>query len=303
MQRADLSDLAAFAAVATHRSFRRAARELGLSPSALSHSLRGLETRMGVRLLHRTTRSVSPTEAGAALLARLGPALSDISDAMEAASLFRDGLKGTLRINAPRSACRLVLMPFVGRFLALHQGVCLELVSDNALSDMVAGGYDAGIRFGEHLARDMIAVPFGGPQRFALVGAPAYLDRHGTPTTPADLAGHACIRQRFPGGDLYRWEFERDGQDRVVGVEGPLILTDQDMMVQAAIDGIGLTFVFEGYAVDALGDGRLVRLMPDWCPTFPGFFLYYAGHRQMPPILRAFIDLLKQPVPPATATP
>ncbi|KQP42842.1 transcriptional regulator [Methylobacterium sp. Leaf104] len=303
MQRADLADLSVFAAIARHGSFRRAALDLGVSTSALSHALRGLETRMGVRLLHRTTRSVAPTEAGAALLARIGPALDEIAEAVGAAGAFRETLGGALRINAPRSACRLVLMPLVARFLARHPGVRVEVVADDALTDMVAGGFDAGIRFGEHLADDMIAVPLGGPQRFALVGAPAYLAGRAAPTNPADLAGHLCIRQRFPGGAIYRWELGKDGRDVTVSVDGPLIVNDQEMIVQAALAGLGLGLVFEDGVADHLASGRLLRLMPDWCPTFPGLFLYHAGRRQIPPPLKAFIDLVRRPRTEPTATP
>lgn len=303
MQRADLADLAAFAAIARNGSFRRAALELGVSTSALSHALRGLETRMGVRLLHRTTRSVAATEAGAALLARIGPALDEIAAAVGAAGAFRETLGGVLRLNAPRSACRFVLMPLVARYLARHPGVRVEVTADDALTDVVAAGFDAGIRFGEHLAGDMIAVPLGGPQRFALVGAPAYLAGRPTPEEPADLVEHRCIRQRFPGGALYRWELEKDGRALAVSVDGPLIVNDQAMIVQAALAGLGLGLVFEDSVADPLASGRLVRLMPDWCPSFPGLFLYYAGRRQIPPPLQAFIDLVRRPEAGLTARP
>ena len=294
MQRADLADLAAFATIAARGSFRAAAADLGVSTSALSHALRGLEARMGVRLLHRTTRSVAPTEAGAALLARIAPALTEIADAVGAAKALRETLGGTLRINAPRSACRLVLMPLVARFLARHPGVHVEIAADDAMTDVVAGGFDAGARVGEHLAADMIAVPLGGPLRFALVAAPAYLAEHPAPLHPGDLADHRCLRQRFLGGSLYRWEFGQDGRDLVVAVDGPLVLNDQDLLVQAALDGLGLAFVFEGGVRELLATARLVRLLPDWCPEFPGFFLYYAGRRHIPPPLRAFLDLLRE---------
>jgi DNA-binding transcriptional LysR family regulator len=303
MQRAGLADLAAFAAIARNGSFRRAALELGVSTSALSHALRGLETRMGVRLLHRTTRSVAATEAGAALLARIGPALDEIAAAVGAAGAFRETLGGVLRLNAPRSACRFVLMPLVARYLARHPGVRVEVTADDALTDVVAAGFDAGIRFGEHLAGDMIAVPLGGPQRFALVGAPAYLAGRPTPEEPADLVEHRCIRQRFPGGALYRWELEKDGRALAVSVDGPLIVNDQAMIVQAALAGLGLGLVFEDSVADHLASGRLVRLMPEWCPSFPGLFLYYAGRRQIPPPLQAFIDLVRRPEAGLTARP
>lgn len=303
MRRGDLADLAAFAAIARNGSFRRAARELGVSTSALSHALRGLETRMGVRLLHRTTRSVAPTEAGAALLARIAPALTEIAAAVGAAGAFRATLGGALRINAPRSACRLVLMPLVACYLARYPGVRVEVAADDALTDVVAAGFDAGVRFGEHLAGDMIAVPLGGPQRFALVGAPAYLAGRPRPESPADLVEHLCIGQRFPGGAVYRWELEKDGRAVAVSVDGPLTVNDQEMIVEAALAGLGLGLVFEDSVGDHLASGRLIRLMPEWCPSFPGLFLYYAGRRQIPPPLQAFIDLVRRPETGLTATP
>ncbi|KQP73359.1 MULTISPECIES: LysR family transcriptional regulator [unclassified Methylobacterium] len=303
MQRSDLADLTVFAAIARNGSFRRAALELGVSTSALSHALRGLETRMGVRLLHRTTRSVAPTEAGAALLTRIGPALAEIAEAVGAAGAFRATLGGALRINAPRSACRFVLMPLVARYLARHPAVRVEVVADDAMTDVVAGGFDAGVRFGEHLAGDMIAVALGGAQRFAVVGSPDYLAGRSHPEGPDDLGRHLCIRQRFPGGAIYRWELEKEGRAVAVSVDGPLIVNDQEMIVQAALAGLGLGLVFEESVVEHLASGRLVRLMPDWCPSFPGLFLYYAGRRQIPPPLQAFIDLVRRPEPDLTAIP
>ena len=297
MVRADLSDLAAFSAVAHHRSFRHAAAALGLSPSALSHALRGLEERMGVRLLNRTTRSLAPTEAGAALLARLGPALDEIAQAVAAASASAGRPAGTLRLNAPHSACRLVLRPLLARFLAAHPDVRVEMASDDALSDIVGEGFDAGVRFGECLALDMVAVPLGGPQRFAVVAAPAYLAARGTPREPEDLDGHACLRQRFPGGGLFAWELERDGVVPVLDLDGPLILGSQDLFRLAALDGIGIGFVFEAEVAADLAAGRLVRLLEAWCPPFPGFHLYYPGRRQVPAPLRAFLDLVRRAEP------
>ncbi|RVU13866.1 LysR family transcriptional regulator [Methylobacterium oryzihabitans] len=295
MSRPDLSDLAAFAAVARHRSFRRAAAELGVSPSALSHALRGLEERIGVRLLNRTTRSVAPTEAGDALLARLAPALVEIARGVEEAAASLGRPVGRLRINAPRSACRLVLMPLVIRFLARHPGVRVEVACDDALVDIVRGGFDAGVRFGERVARDMVAVPLGGPQRFAVVAAPAYLAARGVPAHPDDLAGHACLRQRFPGGAVFRWEFARDGEEIEPALDGPLVAGDQDLLLQAARDGLGLAFVFEGLAAPDLAAGRLARVLEPWCPAFPGFVLYHPGRRRVPAPLRAFLDMLREP--------
>ncbi|ACA14972.1 transcriptional regulator, LysR family [Methylobacterium sp. 4-46] len=294
MPRSDLSDLVAFARVARHRSFRRAAAELGLSPSALSHALRDLEARLGARLLNRTTRSVAPTEAGAALLARLGPALDEIDRALGEVAASGGRLTGTLRLNAPRSACRLVLAPLAARFLSRHPGLRLEIACDDALADIVREGFDAGVRFGERVPRDMIAVPLGGRQRFAVVGSPAYLAARGLPATPEDLAGHACLRQRFAGGAVMRWEFERDGRALALDLDGPLILNEQELLLQAAVEGSGLAQVFEGYAAPFLAEGRLVRLLEPWCPSFPGFLLYHPSRRQPPPPLRAFLDFVRE---------
>lgn len=288
-----LNDLHAFAAVARTRNFRRAATELGVSPSALSHALRGLESRLGVRLLHRTTRSVAPTEAGERLLARLAPALREIADALDAVNDFRDSPVGTLRINAPRAACDWVLAPLVERFLTAHPGMRIELVDDDGLVDIVAAGFDAGVRFGERLQQDMVAVPLGPAQRFIVVAAPDYLARRGVPTDPRGLVDHDCIRVRFPHGAFYRWEFLRDGERIHVEVDGPLALGDMRLMVRAAEQGLGLAFVLAPYAGDALAAGRLVSVLDDWRPAETGFFLYYPSHRLVPTGLRAFIDLAR----------
>jgi DNA-binding transcriptional LysR family regulator len=293
MARADYADLADFVAVATHQSFRRAAVERGVSPSALSHAIRGLEERLGVRLVNRTTRSVSLTEAGQRLLARVRPAFVDIADAMEEVNSFRDKPVGTLKLNVPRSAAPLILAPAIGAFVAAYPGMRLEIATDDRLVDIVAAGFDAGIRFGERVAKDMIAVRITSNVRFAVVGAPAYFSERPRPETPHDLREHACIRYRFPGGALYRWEFEKDGKEVEVDVDGPVTLDDQELMVEAAIQRAGLAFVFEHRAESHLSAGRLVRVLDDWCPPFPGLFLYYPSRRQMPAGLRAFIDLVQ----------
>ena len=293
MIRPDLPDLAAFAAVARHLSFRRAAIELAVSPSAISHAIRGLEARLGVRLLNRTTRSVTPTEAGQRLLARLEPAFRDIMGAVEEINDFRQRPAGNLRINASIPAAALVMAPMVARFLAAYPDIRLEISVDSALVDVVAAGFDAGVRLGEQLERDMVAVRFGGEQRMLVVGAPSYLAGRTRPETPRDLAAHLCIGYRFPSGILYAWEFEKDGEMLTVPPVGPLITDEQWLPLQAALDGAGLTFVFEGMAAAALADGRLVPLLEDWSPPFPGFFLYYPRQRQMPAALRAFIDFIR----------
>jgi len=294
MERADLSDLAAFVSVATHRSFRRAAVELRVSPSALSHAIRGVEERLGVRLLNRTTRSVAPSEAGERLLARLRPALRDIADAVEDVNAFRTTPAGTLRLNVPRPAAQLLLAPVMARFLAANPQMRLEIVADDGFVDIVSAGFDAGVRLGESVERDMVAVPLGPPQRFAIVGSPEYIRSHGKPRTPADLRRHPCIRYRFPSGVLYRWPFEKDGQALEVDVDGPVTLGEPELMVRAALDGVGLALAFEGLVASSLAGGRLVRVLQDWCPTFPGFYLYYPSRRQLPAGLRAFIEMVRK---------
>ncbi|HEX4571448.1 MAG TPA: LysR family transcriptional regulator [Dongiaceae bacterium] len=294
MQRAAVADLSAFVAVATHRSFSRAAAELGLSPSALSHTVRSLEERLDLRLLNRTTRSVAPTEAGERLLERLRPALRDIDDALEDANAFRDKPAGRLRLNVPRSAALLLLAPVMTRFIKAYPQMRLEITAEDRLVDIVASGYDAGVRFGESVERDMVAVRIGPDLHMAVVGAPAYFRRHPKPSKPRDLHGHACIRFRLPSGAIYRWEFEKKGEVLEVEVDGPLTLSDQQVMLQAALDGAGLAIVLESHARPLLKARQLVRVLADWCPPFPGYFLYYPSRRQVPAGLRAFIDMMRQ---------
>lgn len=293
MNPASLADLQAFATVARRRSFRQAAAELGVSPSALSHALRGLEARLGVRLLNRTTRSVAPTEAGERLLARLSPALQDIHGALDEINAFRDSPLGTLRINAPRAACELVLAPLIGRFLAAHPGMRVELVAEDALVDIVASGFDAGVRFGESLQQDMVAVPLGPAQRFVVVGSPDYLASHGTPTCPRELQQHRCVRIRFPNGSFYRWEFARGNERCEIEVDGPLATSEMRVMVDAAEQGLGLAYVYHQYAAAPVAAGRLHPVLDDWCPAIPGFYLYYPSRRLQPNGLRAFIEFVQ----------
>lgn len=292
-----LNDLTAFAAVAEHRSFRRAADELGLAPSSLSHSMRTLERNLGVRLLNRTTRSVSPSEAGERLLARLGPALRDVDLALNEVDAFRSGPSGTVRINAPEPAARLLLEHVVPVVLGRHPAVEVDLVVERRFVDIVAGRFDAGVRLGESVPQDMIAVRFAGDARFLAVAAPPYLSDAGTPASPDDLAGHACIRHRLASGKLYRWEFERHGQEVAIDVPGRLTLDDPGLMALAAADGLGIAYVSEREARPYLAAGRLVSVLDDWCPHIPGLFLYFPGHRRVPPALRAFIDTLKEALP------
>lgn len=293
MARIDPADLSVFLAIARQGSFRRAAAELGVTPSALSHSLRLVEERIGIRLINRTTRSLALTDAGARLFARINPAFLDINDAIDELNRFRDTPFGTLRLNVPRICARFVLMPIVTRFLATFPDIQLELVVNDALVDVVAEGFDAGIRFGESIAADMIAVPVGPRLSFAVVATPEYFARHGRPVTPRDLAGKPCIRYRFMGGTLYDWEFERGGEEIAVAVDGPLTLSEQDVMLDAALAGTGMAYLFEEQVRSHVAGGALVRVLEDWCPYYPGFYLYYPSRRQMPSALRAFIDFAR----------
>jgi DNA-binding transcriptional LysR family regulator len=293
MNRAHLSQLAVLATVAQCGSFRGAARELAIAPSAVSHAVSSLEARLGVRLLSRSTRSVAPTEEGAQLLERLRPALSEIDLALETAIEARDRPAGNLRLTVPRTAAQLTLAPRLGAFAQAFPDIVLEIVVEDRFTDVVEGGFDAGVRLGESLQRDMIAVRIGPSIRGAVVAAPSYFETMPRPLHPRDLAGHRCVRFRFSSGVLYRWEFEKDGEELEIAVEGPLIVGEDRLNVEAAINGAGLTFVFEGYVREAISDGRLVRVLEDWCPPFDGFFVYYPSRRQMRPALRAFVDFFK----------
>ena len=290
MARVDSSDLAGFLAIARHRSFKAASVELGVTPSALSHALRTVEERLGLRLLNRTTRSVALTEAGERLFSRISPAFRDIEDALEDLNTFRGKPAGTLRINSARQSARLVLIPIITKFLKAYPDIRVDLVINDALVDVVSAGFDAGVRFGETIAADMIAVPVGPRHRFAVVGSPGYFKMHKAPVTPHDLSKLPCIRYRFSSGAMYRWEFERGGIELDIEVDGPLTLGDQDLMLEAALDGAGLAYVFEAQAEQLIARRKLVRVLADWCPAYPGFFLYYPSRRQVPAALRAFID-------------
>ena len=264
-----------------------------MSVSAVSQAITGLEESLGVRLLARTTRSVAPTAAGERLLGQLQPALASIEEALEQASASQADIAGKLRFSAPRTAVQHVLLPLALRFMRRYPAVSVEILAQDAFTDIVASGFDAGIRFGESLQQDMIAVPLGGPLRFAIVGAPGYLDGQRRPELPADLHDHDCIQRRFTDGSLYRWELERDGKAVELAVTGNLIVNDDALMLDAALAGQGLALLIEGLAAEALAQGRLVRLMEDWCPAFPGLFLYYPSRRLMRPALRTFVDFLK----------
>jgi DNA-binding transcriptional LysR family regulator len=293
MDRLDLHALDSFAAVARHRNFRRAAVERGVSASTLSQAVRDLETGMGVRLLNRTTRSVALTDAGAALLARLGPALSEIGEAVDEARSAQAQPAGPLRINAPEPAVELVLAPIVAAFLIEHPAVRVELVSETSFVDIVAAGYDAGVRWGESLAQDMVAVSLGPPQRYVVVAAPELIARVGAPAHPRDLLERPCLRNRFPSGAVPAWEFERAGEAVRISPAGPLIANSGSLLMRAALDGLGFHSTFDGYAERHLVEGRLVQVLGDWCEPFPGPFLYYPSRRALPSPLRAFVDFVQ----------
>ncbi|MER8397367.1 LysR substrate-binding domain-containing protein [Mesorhizobium sp. M1348] len=293
----DLGDLNAFVAVARAKGFRDAARASGGSASGLSEAVRRLETQLGVRLLNRTTRSVVLTEAGEGLLARLGPALTEVQSALDVVNGFRDRPAGSLRLNVPVSAARLVLPSIVPRFLAAYPGIRLEVVAEESFVDVLAAGCDAGIRYDERLEQDMIAVPIGPRvQRFATAASPAYLDRHGRPQHPRDLLGHACLRGRFANRAMPPWEFERDGEVVRVDPSGPLLVTlggATDLKVDAAIAGTGIVSLFEDWLRPHFESGALEPVLEPWWQTFSGPFLYYPGRRLVPAPLRAFIDFIK----------
>ncbi|MGR4897370.1 LysR substrate-binding domain-containing protein [Stenotrophomonas sp. LARHCG68] len=292
----DLFSLSVFLAVATHRSFQAAAVELNVTRSAVSHSVKGLESRLGVRLLHRTTRSVSLTEAGERLAVKLRPAVTSIAEALGEANDFRDTPSGTVRINASDAAVRMILRPLVARFFREYPQVHLDIVIDGRLVDIVADGFDAGIRLAEAVPKDMVAVRVVETVRFAAVASPRYFAEHGRPQVPQDLHRHACIRFRFESGALYRWEFERHGIAEPINVTGPLTLTDQILMVEAAIDGVGIAFVPDYLVIDAEREGKLERVLEDWCPRFPGVCLYYPSRHHVSTGLRALIKLLQESV-------
>ncbi len=294
MQREDLADLGAFMAVADERSFTRAAARLGTSQSALSHTIRRLEARLGVRLLVRTTRNVAPTQAGERLLATLRPALASIDDELASLGELRDRPAGTIRITTSQHAARTVLWPVLERLLPGYPDITVELNIDSGFTDIVTERFDAGVRLGEALAKDMIAVRIGPDLRLIVVAAPAYLADNPAPRTPQDLARHRCINQRLQSaGGLYAWELENAGREVRVRVDGPLISNDITMIVQAATAGFGLAFVMQDQVSDHLADGRLVQVMADWCPPFQGYHLYYPSRRQPSAAFSLLVDALR----------
>lgn len=294
---ANLADLNAFLAVARAKGFREGARASGGSASGLSEAVRRLETQLGVRLLHRTTRTVSLTEAGQRLIERLAPALTEVQAALDVVNGFRDRPAGTLRLNVAVSAARLTLPAIIPPFLAAYPDILLEVFADDTFVDVLAAGCDAGIRYEERLEKDMIAVPIGPRvQRFALAASTAYLDKHGRPGHPGELINHACLRGRFSSGAMPSWEFARGGEVVRIPPAGPLIVqigSAVDLVVDSAVAGTGLVYLFEDWLRPQLDSGALEPVLKDWWPAFSGPFLYYPGHRLPPAPLRAFIDFIR----------
>jgi DNA-binding transcriptional LysR family regulator len=294
MKRADLNDLLAFAAVARARNFTRAAAQLGVSQSALSQTLRGLEARLGLRLLTRTTRSVATTEAGERLLRAVGPALDDIDAGLAALAELRDKTAGTIRITAHDHAVRSVLWPALVKLLPEYPDITIEIVIDYGLTDIVAGRFDAGIRSGELVDRDMIAVRIGPDMRMAVVGTPAYFATRPAPSVPQDLTAHRCINLRLPTlGGIYAWEFGRDGSELRVRVEGQLVFNGMAPMLDAALAGFGLAYLPQDVVQPHIADGRLIRVLEDWCPPYPGYHLYYPSRRQPTPAFALLVNALR----------
>ncbi|MEI1249595.1 LysR family transcriptional regulator [Rhizobium aouanii] len=294
MPRPVVNDLIAFLAVARAQSFTKAAGKLGVSQSALSHTIRGLEERLGLRLLTRTTRSVSPTEAGERLLVSIGPRLDEIESELAALSAFREKPAGTVRINAGEHAADAVLWPALEQLLPHYPDVNVEIIVDYGLTDIVAERYDAGVRLGEQVAKDMIAVRIGPDMRMAVVGAPTYFDTRPKPLTPQDLTDHNCINLRLPTyGSVYAWEFEKAGRELRVRVEGQLVFNNIALRLNAVLASLGLAYMPEDLVEAHLAEGRLVRVLEDWCPPFSGYHLYYPSRRHTSPAFALVVDALR----------
>lgn len=293
MLRADLTELTAFMTIADKRSFRGAAGVPGVSPSALSHAIRNLEKRLDVRLFNRTTRSVALTEAGEQFLRRVRPALTDLQDAVNEAGSAHERPSGTVCISAAEAGARPLIRHMLPAFLATYPDIHVEFVVDTRFVDIVADGFDAGIRVLEDVPRDMIAIPFGGDWRFMAVAAPTYLAGRDMPQTPQDLLQHRCIRFRFTSGALYLWDLERDGREANIDVQGPMTLGNTNLMLEAALSGIGIAWLPESMVAEHLAAGRLVQILPEWAHSFPGACLYYPANRHPPTALRLFAQALR----------
>lgn len=294
MLKENFNDLISFLVVARERSFTRAAAKLGVSQSALSHSIRGLEERLDIRLLTRTTRSVAPTEAGEKLANSLEPRFREIESELDALRDMRDTPAGNIRITAGEHAVDSVLWPFLKSFLANYPDINVEIVADNSLTDIVNGRFDAGVRLGEQVAKDMVAVRIGPDMRMVVVGSPQYLQQHNSPSTPQELQNHRCINMRLPTrGGLYAWEFDKDGQELRVRVDGQLTFNSLRQRIDAAVVGFGLAYVPEDSVQNELADGRLVQVLDAWCNTFPGYYLYYPSRKQHTTAFSLFVDALR----------
>ena len=294
MQRETMADLVAFLAVARERSFTRAAAQIGVSPSALSHTIRKLEERLGVRLLTRTSRSVSPTEAGQRLLERVGPHFDEVDAELEGLGELRDKPAGTVRVTAGDHPAEAILTPKLARLLSLHPGLNVEISVNNGFVDIAAEGFDAGVRLGETLAQDMLAVPIGPELRMAIAGSPDYLAEHGAPQEPSALSDHDCIGLRFPTyGGVAIWDLEKDGRPLNVRIEPRFVVNDMRLQRLAALAGAGLAYIMADYVAPDLSSGRLIRVLDDWCPPFPGYHLYYPSRRQRSPPLAVVIEALR----------
>jgi DNA-binding transcriptional LysR family regulator len=290
----NFNDLAAFALVAKERSFTRAAAKMGVSQSALSQTIKGLEQRLGLRLLTRTTRSVAPTEAGERLLRTVAAKFEEIENEIAALSVLREKPAGTIRITAGEHPALSLLQPALKKFLPDHPDIKVEIIVDYGLTDIVAEGYDAGVRLGEQVAKDMVAVPIGPEMRMAVIGAPSYFARHSPPQTPQDLAAHNCIHTRLPTyGGLFAWGLEKDGRQVKVRGEGQLVFNNLGLRLSSALEGLGVAYVPEDQVLTHIAEGRLMRVLEDWCPRFPGYHLYYPSRRHSSPALALIVDKLR----------
>jgi DNA-binding transcriptional LysR family regulator len=296
MRGTEFAELAAFVAIADRSSFVKAAAALGVSTSSLSQTLRALEERLGVRLLNRTTRSVSLTEAGERLLGQVRPALEELGAAVEAINRFRDKPAGTLRLTSGSVAAKLLVMPLLGRFLAEYPEITLDIQVEDELVDIVSGRFDAGIRGGKWLERDMIAVRIGPESRVLAVASPRYLEGRTAPSSPQELHDHNCIRIVWAGGPA-RWEFARGEEKIEISVEGSLVTNDVDILLRGALDGVGIAYMLEFYVAEHLAAGRLVPLLEEWAPSYAGYHIFYPSRRQMPAPLKAFIDFMRRTLP------
>lgn len=294
MARENYNDLAAFAVVARERSFTRAAAQLGVSQSALSQTIKGLEARLGMPLLTRTTRSVSPTEAGERLMLTLASRFEEIEQELAALAALRERPAGTVRITAGEHPAISILQPALARFLPQHPDITVEIIVDYGLTDIVAEGFDAGVRMGEQIANDMIALKIGPEMRMAVVASPGYFEAHGIPQVPQDLTTHRCIHTRLPTyGGLFPWGLEKDGREIKVRSDGQLIFNNLAMRLHSALDGLGVAYIPEDQVLPFVAEGRLVRVLEDWCPRFPGYHLYYPSRRYASPAFSVLVDALR----------